>query len=292
MLAYADLLIGAPAAAAVRSEEALGTWDPLPPESAFTLHAVHGAALADLGQRAAGLTEMLAARTEFGDTPAPPSMLAALAVLEHRVAVLTGNLWAAAEVADWLRARVGETGETLLLDAWTQTAMGRHEAVRIVAARLHEPDVPMLLPHSVVEAYLLDAESAMQADDLVAARRALEIALAKAEAARVARPFALAGPRTQELLAARAAVNGRGPFAAQLAAARAAVVPDAAVPLSERELAVLALLPSLLSAREIATEFSVSVNTVKSHIRSIYAKLGVTSRREAVLSAHGRGLLP
>jgi LuxR family maltose regulon positive regulatory protein len=57
-------------------------------------------------------------------------------------------------------------------------------------------------------------------------------------------------------------------------------------------LAVLTLLPSLLTAREIAAEFMVSVNTVKSHIRSIYAKLGVSSRRDAVLHAHDRGLLP
>jgi LuxR family maltose regulon positive regulatory protein len=55
---------------------------------------------------------------------------------------------------------------------------------------------------------------------------------------------------------------------------------------------VLALLPSLLSAREIATEFTVSVNTVKSHIRSIYAKLGVSTRREAVSHARERGLIP
>jgi LuxR family transcriptional regulator, maltose regulon positive regulatory protein len=77
-----------------------------------------------------------------------------------------------------------------------------------------------------------------------------------------------------------------------VAAARAAVASDVAVPLSEREMAVLALLPSLLSAREIATEFTVSVNTVKSHIRSIYAKLGVSTRREAVLHAQERGLVP
>ena len=91
---------------------------------------------------------------------------------------------------------------------------------------------------------------------------------------------------------ARAAGTAGAPFAAQVAAARAAVRADAAVLLSEREMAVLALLPSLLSAREIADEFTVSVNTVKSHIRSIYAKLGVSSRREAVLHAHDRGLLP
>jgi LuxR family maltose regulon positive regulatory protein len=292
MLAYADLLAGDPAVAAARCEEALGDWDTLPPESAYTLHAVHGAALADQGQRPAGLAEIRSARAEFGDTPAPPSMLAGLGVLEHRAALLNGNLEAAAQVADWLPPRIGETGEVLLLKAWTQAAEGRHEAARMSVAPVYEPDASILLPHTVVEAHLIDAEAALQADDPLAGRRALELALAQAEPIGVARPFALAGPCTQQWLSSWAVGSGRAPFAGRVAAARAVVVPDAAALLSERELAVLTLLPSLLTAREIAAEFMVSVNTVKSHIRSIYAKLGVSSRRDAVLHAHDRGLLP
>jgi LuxR family maltose regulon positive regulatory protein len=292
MLAYADLLAGDPAAAAARCEEALRTWDTLPPESAYTLHAVHGAALADEGQRPAGLAEIRCARAEFADTPAPPSMLAGLGVLEHRTALLNGNLDAAGQVGEWLAPRIGTTGETLLLQAWTEAATGRHEVARTIVAPVYEPEMPILLPHTVVEAHLVDAEAALQADDWSTGHRALELALAQAEAVGVARPFALAGPCTQQLLSSRAATNGKAKFAGRVAAARAAVVPDAAALLSERELAVLAMLPSLLNAREIAAEFTVSVNTVKSHIRSIYAKLGVSSRRDAVLHAHDRGLLP
>ena len=48
---------------------------------------------------------------------------------------------------------------------------------------------------------------------------------------------------------------------------------------------------SMLSLDEIATDLTVSVNTIKSHVRSIYTKLGVSSRRTAVLSAHETGLL-
>jgi LuxR family maltose regulon positive regulatory protein len=291
MLAYADLLGGDPAAAAARCEESLGTWDTLPPESAYTLHAVHGAALADQGQRPAGLSEIRSARAEFGDTPAPPSMLAGLGVLEHRAALLNGNLDAAGQVADWLASRIGDTGEVMLLKAWTEASEGRYEAARTSVAPLFDPGASSLLPHSMAEAHLVDAEAALQADDPVAGRRALELAWAQAETIGVARPFALAGPCTQQLLSGSNGM-GRGPFAAQVAAARAAIVPDAAALLSERELAVLGLLPSLLNAREIAAEFTVSVNTVKSHIRSIYAKLGVSSRRDAVHVAHDRGLLP
>jgi LuxR family maltose regulon positive regulatory protein len=292
MLAYADLLRGDPAAAAARCEEALGTADPLPPEAAYAVHAVHGAALADQGRRPAGLAELRAARAEFGHAWVPSAIVAALAVLEHRAALLTGNLAAAAQVSDWLGTRVGRTGETVLLEAWTDAAAGRYEAARAVVAPVREGSIPVLLPQTPVEAHLVEAEAALQADDPLSGRAALETALTEAEAVGVVRPFALAGPCTQELLSARAAANGRGPFAAQVAAARAAVVPDPAVLLSERELAILALLPSLLNAREIADEFTVSVNTVKSHIRSIYAKFGVSSRREAVAHAHDSGLLP
>jgi len=70
------------------------------------------------------------------------------------------------------------------------------------------------------------------------------------------------------------------------------VQPEISAPLSDREIAVLELLPSLLSGREIAAELTVSVNTVKTHIRSIYGKLSVSSRRDAVLRARQRGLLP
>jgi LuxR family maltose regulon positive regulatory protein len=61
--------------------------------------------------------------------------------------------------------------------------------------------------------------------------------------------------------------------------------------LSERELAVLRLLPSGLSQREIAAELYVSFNTVKTHTRSIFAKLGVSSRAEAVERARELGLV-
>jgi len=61
--------------------------------------------------------------------------------------------------------------------------------------------------------------------------------------------------------------------------------------LSERELAVLRLMESKLSQREIAAELYVSFNTVKTHTRAIFRKLGVASRAEAVARARELGLL-
>jgi LuxR family maltose regulon positive regulatory protein len=61
-------------------------------------------------------------------------------------------------------------------------------------------------------------------------------------------------------------------------------------PLSERELEVLRLLPTNLTTPEIAEELFIGVNTVRSHIKSIYGKLGVHKRSEAVSSAKELGL--
>jgi LuxR family transcriptional regulator, maltose regulon positive regulatory protein len=64
-------------------------------------------------------------------------------------------------------------------------------------------------------------------------------------------------------------------------------VPD---PLSDRELTVLRLLGGTLSRRDIGRELGISTDTVKSHVRAIYRKLGVSSRTEAVEHAKELGV--
>jgi LuxR family maltose regulon positive regulatory protein len=62
-------------------------------------------------------------------------------------------------------------------------------------------------------------------------------------------------------------------------------------PLSKRELEVLRLLKTHLSSTDIAEEFAISVNTVRTHIKSIYSKLNVHSRQDAVQKAQELELL-
>ena len=62
--------------------------------------------------------------------------------------------------------------------------------------------------------------------------------------------------------------------------------------LSERESEVLALLGQGLSNRAIADQLYLSVDTVKTHVRKVFAKLGVTNRTRAALIANERGLTP
>jgi LuxR family maltose regulon positive regulatory protein len=60
---------------------------------------------------------------------------------------------------------------------------------------------------------------------------------------------------------------------------------------SSRELEILRHLSTGLSNREIATELYISVNTMKTHVRSLYRRLDVSSRSQAVAAGRARGLL-
>ena len=123
------------------------------------------------------------------------------------------------------------------------------------------------------------AEIRHSAHEPAAARRLLARARATVGALRDADELAGARieqtERTLRLRPAREGDGGSAPF----------------WELSERELAVLRLLASKLSQREIAGELYVSFNTVKTHTRAIFRKLGAASRAEAVERARELGLL-
>jgi LuxR family maltose regulon positive regulatory protein len=63
-------------------------------------------------------------------------------------------------------------------------------------------------------------------------------------------------------------------------------------PLTDRELAILTALATMQSNAEIAAELFVSVNTVKAHLKSLFRKLEVGTRRGAVRRGRDLGLLP
>ena len=150
---------------------------------------------------------------------------------------------------------------------------------------------------TVVEAQLLAGLAHRALGDQRAATQAAERALALAEADRLVLPFAMTGagellqalPRHQTAHAALLAgildvLHGAAPAAA-------APPPAEAGELSPGELKVLRYLPTNLSRPEIAGELSVSVNTVSTHVRSIYAKLQVRDRSAAVQRARELRLL-
>jgi LuxR family transcriptional regulator, maltose regulon positive regulatory protein len=149
-----------------------------------------------------------------------------------------------------------------------------------------------------MESLLVSALAHQELGDRRAANQAIERALALAEPDRLVLPFAMTGSR--ELLEALPrhetahvalltdildVLHG-----SPLTAPDRAVSPLAAA-LSPTELRVLRYLPTNLSRGEIASELSVSVNTVNTHVRNIYAKLQASDRSSAVQRARELRLL-
>jgi LuxR family maltose regulon positive regulatory protein len=151
---------------------------------------------------------------------------------------------------------------------------------------------------TVVEAHLLAALAHRELGDQRAAAAAAERALALAETDRLVLPFAMTG--SLELL--EAIPRHETAHAALLAdildvMRGSSIAPGNESPLAQTEqlspseLRVLRYLPTNLSRPEIASELSVSVNTVNTHIRNIYAKLQAQDRSTAVRRARELRLL-
>lgn len=111
----------------------------------------------------------------------------------------------------------------------------------------------------------------------------------------LSRPFLLLRDQVTHLLHKdRSRIRRHPEFVGQLLDLLERFPPAAATDLpqlTERELSTLQLLPTMMTNAEIADALYVSVNTVKSHLKSLYRKLGVAGRREAVVIARELGML-
>lgn len=129
-------------------------------------------------------------------------------------------------------------------------------------------------------------------DGVALAELTAAVDLAQAEGIR--RPFLLLGDRLTGILRRYLVLEGAHPAFVSALVGQTPEAPreDGGLEhLTERELIVLKYLPTMLKAGEIADDLFVSVNTVKAHLRSMYRKLGVSNRREAVERARALGLL-
>ena len=144
---------------------------------------------------------------------------------------------------------------------------------------------------SVIEILVLQALTHQARDDIPAALASLQRALTLAEPEGYVRIFVDEGPPMAALLRAAAKLRITPSYVRRLLAAvnktedGTPASQGLTEPLSERELDVLRLLGTDLGGPEIARELIVSLNTVRTHTKNIYAKLGVNNRRAAVRRA-------
>ena len=241
-----------------------------------------------------------------------------LRAAEHLQSQLAGPHALASQVTGWMlatQARLGQAGQARAsLAALTdeQANAGEIRNARAVIclaegdpagalgalADVLDGTAPVIGHVTVVEAQLLAALAHRALGDQRAANQAAEHALALAEPDRLVLPFAMTG--AGELLEA---LPRHETAHAALVADILDVVHGASLPakdqasssqadeLSPSELRVLRYLPTNLSRPEIASELSVSVNTVNTHIRNIYAKLQARDRSSAVQRARELRLL-
>ena len=186
---------------------------------------------------------------------------------------------AQAAIAEMSDAERG-TSEMRIAAAVIQLTASQPEQALDVIGPVIEGSCPTMHPSSAMtEAQVLDAVAREELGDTRAAEIALERALELAEPQGIVLPFILAPAR---------AILERVPSHRTAHATLPAPPLDE---LSEAELRVVRYLPTNLRAPEIAAELFVSTNTIRTHQRHIYAKLGVHGRAETVARARELGLL-
>ncbi|MBN1120782.1 MAG: helix-turn-helix transcriptional regulator [Anaerolineae bacterium] len=245
----------------------------------------------------------------------PPSPLARAEVLSIRVRALIaqGDLTGAAKCADESMRLAGEergqTGQMAALAALrVLIAQGRFgEAVeRLTRSIVDAEDRGQA--GAVIEMLVLRSLSLAQQGDTPAAMADLDQALALAEPGGYVRVFLDEGSPVQMLIARWLAHAGDSPlrdyavdllsqFEAEqrtISAAQAESIPDGGLiePLSEREMEVLHIMALGRTNQEIAEQLVVARGTIKAHTASIYRKLDVANRTEAVARARELGILP
>jgi LuxR family maltose regulon positive regulatory protein len=241
--------------------------------------------------------------------------LAAFESAQHAQSRLTGVHALAPRITGWLaamQARLGMLDEArTTLAGFSSERMGPiHNARAVISLTEDDPvaalealrDVREGAPgdgpaFTLVEAHLLGGTAHLLLGDRSAAAAAVEAALALAEPDRLIFPFALTSasglldalPRHQTAHGALLAdiVDVLGGAAAPDSTRRLARAEE----LSRSELRVLRYLPTNLTRPEIAGELYVSINTVNTHVRNIYSKLGASDRSSAVARARELRLL-
>jgi LuxR family maltose regulon positive regulatory protein len=249
------------------------------------------AAVGALAERRPGMVTAIVARARSG-WPVPPWLDQRLSQVESRAHSALGRTCAALAAAEG----VGRDGSlelaVTLAHTWAAARHGDNARCALEPVLANPDEAPERIR---LQAWLVDARISYHSGDTARGRRSLASALRLAQRDQRRLPFALERSWIEPLLqrdAWLADIHQRllGPARPDDRLPVSAGVPEnstmrAVEPLTEREREVLRHCSSLLSTAEVASEMYISINTVKTHIKSIYRKLDTTRRSEAVRRA-------
>ena len=262
-------------------------------------------------QRRAALDRLERTTAWLTERGASPALTALAAPHELRMCLSLGEWQRAEQAVERAATRLGGIGDVVILQAQLASARGRPADARRLLRPVLAGEMEPIRSTALASAWLLEALLAQRSDRGPAATEAVLKALQVAAPTGATRPFFDAGAEVHDLLSR---LHGRaGHLEDVLGSVRAGIdavlewqgsattmatgIPagTAAAPsggwLTERELVVLRDLPSMMTLGEIAAAQGISLNTVKTHVRSIYAKLGAGTRREAIGISRSLGLL-
>ncbi|OII65780.1 helix-turn-helix transcriptional regulator [Streptomyces sp. CC53] len=224
---------------------------------------------------------------------APPWAVDRVAAVRAAVHLAEGDPASAARV---FAGRGARAPESLVAEARAHLAAGGADRALRVLDRL--TGARSLGPATAARVLLARAEVLDATGDPAGAERLVRKALSVARPHLLRGPFTEAGPwprrflaHRPELLRAHDWLVGRAGGGAPSAAAGEPDRAPAPEQLSARERDVLERLAQLMSTEDIAADLHLSVNTVKTHLKSVYRKLAATRRGEAVRRARELGLL-
>jgi len=232
--------------------------------------------------------------SDQGQRASAASISSTLAILDAEIALSEGNQ-AGAKLA--LDRASGNRADLLLTSARIPLAEGDSRAALRNAEACLAGSATGATMHDQVSALVLAAIAHRRLGQTDQATDQLGYALALAEPHREYRPFLDGGSAARSALAVLIKPASQGAATAARILQRFDIGParpveaPAAVPLTGSELAVLRFLPTHMTNQEIAEALFLSINTVKTHLRSVYRKLGVTTRRQAISTAARLGLL-
>jgi LuxR family transcriptional regulator, maltose regulon positive regulatory protein len=234
----------------------------------------------------AALAPIVALAGERRGGPPPAWLARRLAAAESAAWLVRGEPRRAAAV---LPVDPGADASTLVAAARAALALG--DGARAGALLDRARAEAAAGPTELVCAELAQAEWALGQADEPAACKALAAALDAARPEGIRRPFLDQRSLVQRLVAAQPALFTEDDWLTPVGRAGNGAPHLIAEPLTDREIEVLHRLADLLPVTEIAERLYVSTNTVKTHLKSIYRKLSVSNRNQAVRRARAFGLL-
>ena len=292
VLAVADTLGGRPEQALADITRAEGVAAVHHAEYRNALAVLRGAAEYDSGRRTEGWQLLRAARHRALADGLDDRHVAFAVLLEQQAALGLGRNREAAELVRALGTRLDATGDGAVIHARHRWALTGESGSRRELAPALDGSRRFVTSLAATQALVLDAEMALAAGTQPVARHRVRRALQDAADHGTLRPLLCASPALHDYLETRRGSFGVHDRVVDRVLAVARQTGTAPVRgLTDREREVLELLPSMRSVDEIADDLAVSANTVKTHKRAIYQKLGADNRRDAVARARREGLL-